>query len=121
MLKFSPQLTLGISAKDNATFDNFFAGKNAEIITALKNTASGKGERIIYLCGSSGQGCSHLLQASCAHAHQLGSVYLPLGNLLSLSPDVLHGLESLSLVCIDDLHLAAGQPEWEEAIFHLFN
>jgi DnaA-homolog protein len=123
MQKLLPQLTLGLSLKDEATFDNFYAGKNAEIVAELKKTASGQGERIIYLCGTRGQGCSHLLQASChyAHQHQLSSVYLPLANLLSLSPEVLNGLESLALVCLDDLHLATGHPEWEEAIFHLYN
>lgn len=123
MSSFSPQLTLGISVKDHITFDNFFAGNNLEIIAALKKTASGSGERIIYLCGSRGEGCSHLLQACCveAHAHQLTSVYLPLANLLSLSPDVLNGLETLNLICVDDLQLVTGHREWEEALFHLFN
>jgi len=123
MLKPSTQLTLGLSLRDEATFANFYAGNNAEIVTALKKTASGEGERIIYLCGTRVEGCSHLLQACChyAHKHQLGSVYLPLDNLISLTPEVLSGFESLSLVCIDDLHKISGRPEWEEAVFHLFN
>src|SRR5437016_4141019 len=29
--------------------------------------------------------------------------------------------ESLSLICIDDLHVIANIPEWEEAVFHLYN
>lgn len=120
---FSPQLTLGLSLKDEATFDNFYPGKNSEIVSALKKTASGSGERIIYLCGSRGQGLSHLLQAACHYAtpYQIRSVYLPLANLLSLTPEVLAGFESLELVCLDDLHMAAGKPEWEEALFHLYN
>ncbi len=123
MHKLSAQLTLGLSLKDEATFDNFFAGKNSEIISELKKTAKGDGERFIYLCGTRGQGCSHLLQASChyAYQHKLTSVYLPLGNLAALSPEILNGLEALSLVCIDDLHAIAGVAEWEEAIFHLYN
>lgn len=117
------QLPLGMSIRDEATFDNFYAGSNAEIVATLKDVASGQGENIIYLCANRGQGCSHLLQASChqAHLNQLSSVYLPLSNLSSMSPELLIGLESLSLVCIDDLHVIAGNPEWEEAIFHLFN
>jgi DnaA family protein len=117
------QLTLGLSLKDEATFANFYAGNNAEIVTSLKAVASGQGERIIYLCGARGEGCSHLLQACChhAHQHQLGSAYLPLENLLTLTPEVLNGFEAMSLVCIDDLHKIAGRPDWEEAVFHLFN
>ena len=123
MHKLSPQLTLGLSLKDEATFDNFYSGKNAEIVSELKKISSGQGEKVIYLCGTRGQGCSHLLQACCHHAHQyqLGSVYLPLANLLSLSPEILNGLEALSLVCLDDLQVVAGHPEWEEAIFYLYN
>lgn len=123
MQKLLAQLPLGLSLKDEATFDNFYQGKNAEIVSELKKSASGKGERVIYLCGARGEGLSHLLQACCHHAyqHQLRSVYLPIGNLLSLSPDMLNGFESLALVCLDNLHLLAGNPEWEEAIFHFYN
>lgn len=123
MQKKLSQLPLGLSLRDEATFSNFYAGKNAEMVTELKNTASGQGERIIYLCGTRGQGCSHLLQASCheAQQHQLTSAYLPLSSLLAISPEVLSGFETFSLVCIDDLHLAAGHPEWEEALFHFYN
>ncbi|RDI39847.1 DnaA regulatory inactivator Hda [Aquicella lusitana] len=121
--KSSAQLTLGLSLKDEATFDNFYAGKNAEMISALKKTSVGEGERVVYLCGSRGQGLSHLLQACCHYAHQQqrSSVYLPLAQLLPLSPEVLSGLEMLSLICLDDVHVVAGLPEWEEAIFHLYN
>lgn len=123
MHKPSAQLTLGLSLKDEATFSNFYADNNAEIIAEIKKTASGQGERVIYLCGTRGQGCSHLLQAAChyAHQHHITSVYLPLANLITLTPEVLSGLESLKLVCVDDLQVIAGHPEWEEAIFHLYN
>lgn len=123
MPEVSSQLALALNLKDEATFDNFYAANNAEIMQSLKQAAAGLGERIIYLCGSRGEGCSHLLQAVCHEAHLQGrtSVYLPLNNLIHLSPEVLNGLESLQIVCIDDLHVIAGKPEWEEAVFHLFN
>lgn len=123
MQTISPQLTLGLSIKDEATFDNFYPGRNLEVITELKKTARGIGEKVIYLCGSRGQGSSHLLQACCheAHLYQQTSVYLPLSQLVLMSPDMLQGLESLSLICIDDVHAIAGNAAWEEALFHLFN
>lgn len=123
MQKFSPQLPLGLSLKDELTFDNYYAGSNQEIVSVLKHSVSEQGERVIYICGSRGQGSSHLLQAAChyAHQHKLSSVYLPLANFVSMSPEILNGLEQLSVVCLDDLHAAAGLPEWEEAIFHLYN
>lgn len=132
MSKLPAQLTLGLSLKDEATFDNFYPGKNLELITELKKTIGDEknSERIIYLYGTRGQGCSHLLQASCHYAkqHHLSSVYLPIADLLSvknpgrmITPEVLNGLESLSIVCLDDLHAIAGHARWEEAIFHLYN
>ena len=123
MQKSSSQLTLGLSLKDEATFTNFYSAKNAEIVAQLKKTVNGQGEKVVYLCGTRGQGCSHLLQAACHYAHQqqMSSVYLPLAQLISLTPEVLNGLELLDLVCMDDLHIIAGNAEWEEAIFHLYN
>lgn len=117
------QQTLSLSRKDEATFDNFYGDKNIETVAELKKTARGDGERIIYLCGGRGQGCSHLLQASChyAHQHERSSVYLPLANLIAYSPEMLTGLETLALVCVDDLEVIAGNAQWEEALFHLYN
>jgi DnaA family protein len=117
------QLALGLSLKDEATFDNFYPGKNTEIIAALKKTASGQGERVTYLRGGEGQGCSHLLQACCHYAnlHHIRSVYLPFSQVTTLSSELLSGLESVALICLDDLQVIAGNLLWEEAIFHLYN
>lgn len=117
------QLTLGLNLKDEATFANFYAGNNQEIVAALTQLASGQGEQTTYLCAKRGQGRSHLLQACChaAYQHQLRSAYLPLEELITLAPEVLDGFESLDLVCIDDVHLIAGRADWEEAVFNLYN
>lgn len=117
------QMPLGLRLKEQATFDNYYIGEHAEVVTALKSAARGEGESIIYLCGPRGQGLSHLLQAACYEAslHHRSSVYLPLRELVALSPDMLLGLESLSLVCIDDVQVLAENKAWEEAVFHLFN
>jgi DnaA family protein len=117
------QLTLGVGLKDEATFANYYPGHNGPLIQELKKTASGKGERVIYFCGAGGEGCTHLLQACCHEANQnkLTAVYIPLASLIDFSPDIFEGLESLKLVCIDDLHLIAGRPAWEEAFFHVYN
>lgn len=117
------QLTLGVGLKDEATFANYYAGSNASLVQELKKTASGQGEKFIYFCGSGGQGRTHLLQACChaANQHGLSSVYLPLENLIEFSPGVFEGLDSLDLVCIDDLQKIAGNQQWEEALFHAYN
>ncbi len=118
------QLTLGLHLKDEATFDNFYCGKNTEIVNILKKAIHGESEKIIFLHGNRGQGCSHLLQACCheAYQHQISSVYLPFNYLLeSTHAELLQGLESLNVVCFDDLHVIAGRADWEEAVFHLYN
>jgi DnaA family protein len=121
--KMITQLTLGVGLKDEATFANFYPGNNAQLVTALKNAAQGNGEKIIYFYGAFGQGCTHLLQACCheAHQNQRSSVYIPLGKNNDFSPEIFEGLESLSLVCVDDVHCIAGNPLWEEALFHAYN
>lgn len=117
------QLTLGVGLKDEATFANFYSGKNEHLVTALKNATRTEGERVIYFYGSGGQGCTHLLQACCheAHQHQKSTVYIPLGNLTDFTPEIFDGLEALKLICVDDIHRIAGKPEWEEAFFHAYN
>jgi DnaA family protein len=121
--KMINQLTLGVGLKDEATFDNFYSGNNTQLVTALKDAAQGIGEKIIYFYGTFGQGCTHLLQACCheSHQHQRSSVYIPLSKNSDFSPEIFEGLESLQLVCVDDVHSIAGNPLWEEALFHAYN
>lgn len=123
MRALSSQLTLGFCLQDEATFANFHIGNNIEVVAQLQKTVQGSGERLVYLYGTRGQGCSHLLQACCHYAQQqqVTSVYLPFANLITMSPEVLMGLETLSVLCLDDVHLIAGLKDWEEAVFHLYN
>lgn len=119
----SSQLSLSIGLRDDATFANFLSADNAHIIAALQAQIRGCGENFQYLYGGEDAGKSHLLQAVCHLADELGlrSVYLPMEELALLSPDLLDGLEDLDLVCIDDLHLVAGRAKWETSLFHFFN
>ncbi|MEW5249308.1 DnaA regulatory inactivator Hda [Microbulbifer discodermiae] len=122
------QLTLGVSLRDDATFDNFYlspADENRQIVTALRQFAGGEfPEQVLYLWGEEGSGVSHLLQSVCQQAESLrrSFQYLPLAELLSLDPAIiLEGLEQLELVCFDDVHLLEAHPHWQTAIFHLYN
>ena len=47
--------------------------------------------------------------------------YLALKRLPKDAIASLEGLENLDLVCVDDLHVIAGDQAWEEALFHCFN
>lgn len=108
----SSQLALNIRLRDDATFENFVGSAAGKI----QGT-----DRMLYLWGRAGSGKSHLLQALChkVNAKKKDSIYLQdLGN---HSPEILHSLESFSLVCLDDIHEVIGDESWELDLFHLMN
>ncbi|ARN72967.1 DnaA regulatory inactivator Hda [Oceanicoccus sagamiensis] len=117
------QLPLAVQLRDDTTFDNFYAGDNALLLETLRAQLP-SGERYIFLYGASRGGRSHLLQAACHQADELGltSVYLPLTELRDYPPqELFEGLEQLSLVCLDDIDTVMGDSDWEQSLFHLFN
>lgn len=113
------QLPLAIGLQDSATFDNFEPGANRALLHALASD----GEPYLYFWGPAGCGKTHLLQAACRRAGEGGAqaVYLPARELVTLSPGVLEDLEALPLLCLDDVEALGGRPEWERALFDLFN
>lgn len=119
----SQQLALGLALQPALSFDTYIAGPNREALDALQRLGSGNGEPYIYLWGPSGVGKSHLLQAACAalYGPQQPVAYLPLAQAADYGPELLQDLESLALVCLDDLQYLAGQAAWEEALFDLYN
>jgi DnaA-homolog protein len=117
------QLPLGLTLKDSATFANFIAGPHSQAVLALQACAQGRGEAFIYLAGAAGTGKTHLLQAACHAAAQRGGTvaYLPLQRAAEFDTGMLEGLERMALVCLDDVQAVAGQADWEQALFVLFN
>ncbi len=118
------QLPLQIQLNDAATFDNFFVGTECKQLFDYLQHFLQHDQRLVYLWGQQSVGKSHLLQASChcVEQQQCQTLYLPLAELLSYPPDeLLADLEFVDLICIDDIELIAGQPEWEQALFHLYN
>lgn len=61
------QLLLDIAPTTQPTLDNFVAGRNLELLSALRHALAGGSERCFYVWGATGSGKSHLLQA-CARA-----------------------------------------------------
>lgn len=112
------QLTLGIRLRDDATFENYFAGENEQVIHNLHM----QNEPYVFLFGASGTGKSHLLQAACHQVGQQGFpvVYLPLAE-EGLKPAMLEGLESMRLIALDDIESVVGDDDWERALFNLYN
>jgi len=118
-----PQLPLKLRLDQRSDFDAFLPGSNAEALGQVRQLAAGRGEPFVFLWGPGGTGKSHLLQAAAMLAQGIGQTpaFLPLAEALSLDPEMTVGLHPLDLVCIDDIQSIAGQGEWEEALFDLFN
>ena len=117
------QLPLAYAWREGLSFDNFCGAGNAAVVQSLQQGADGSGDQFIYLWGTPGVGKSHLLQAACQRAAQQGRAvaYLPLAEFVEMPVEAFDGLQSLSLVCLDDVQAVAGMAHWEEALFHLYN
>lgn len=118
------QLALGVKLRDDARFDNFQGERNAAAASRLRAAIDQQpSQPSVLVCGDEDTGKSHLLQAVChvAEKQQRSSVCVSLEEFLPFGPRALDGLEMHSLVCLDDLDRIAGLPEWEEAVFHLYN
>lgn len=117
------QLSLNIQLRDDSVLESFYAGDNTQALQAIMALSRGVGESFVYCWGPTGVGRTHLLQAACHAAVEAGiaAAYVPLSESNSLDAALLQGLDTLSLVCIDDIDKIAGKPTWEEALFHLFN
>ncbi len=121
------QLALQIALDDAATFDNFHVtAANRALVNYLQEPAALA--QFTWLWGTPGAGCSHLLQAMCQQDMTADGVqpwaasfYVPLRQHDEWHPDILLGLESLHLICLDDVDAIAGRADWEHALFHLFN
>ncbi len=117
------QLAFDLYVHSDASLDNFVLGSNALVVNALKDMASGLGDQYCFIWAEKGDGLSHLLQAISRYAEQqaVQSLYLPLKELINLGPEVLRGVDAVSLVCLDDIDSVAGDAAWEEALFYTFN
>ncbi|MFK7734019.1 MAG: DnaA regulatory inactivator Hda [Pseudomonadales bacterium] len=119
------QLVLGISLREHSDFANFKIGdKNQELVAALKKFSAQSVPAVMLLHGEKQTGRSHLLEASCAAASELGvsTAYLPMQELQSSNPvELLEGLDAVDLLAIDDLDLVLHDEHWAKALFHLYN
>lgn len=117
------QLVLPLRLDDHAVFASFHAHGNETLVATLQQIASDDGHGHDYGCwlwGGVASGKTHLLQAVCDKAGDR-SVYIPLATLAATGPEILEGLASRELVCIDDIDSVAGRGEWERALFDLCN
>lgn len=112
------QLPLGVRLPDRAVFASFLPARNREAVDYVGRLASGEISGIAWVCGASGSGKSHLLQAVCARASDsMRAGYVPLQELASLGVEVLEGLRQLECLCVDDLEQIVGRLDWERGLF----
>jgi DnaA family protein len=113
------QLPLRIGLRDSVTFANFYPGPNAAVVHLLQSAH----EPFLYLGGPRGCGRSHLLQAACHAMSEAGAqaAYLPLEECMAMGPQMLEGMEQMALLALDDVERLAGNAQWEQALFHLYN
>jgi DnaA family protein len=119
---FSPQIPLQLTPARDSRFENFVSGPNHAVVRALEHLPDEPGSHV-FLYGGDGSGKTHLLNAVCVETRerQGRAFYLALKRLPKDAIASLQGLEQLDLVCVDDLHVIAGDMAWEEALFHCFN
>ena len=116
----------GFAVRSDAFFSNFYAPGSLKMVkdSLIAQVKGNNGFAAIYLCGIHGAGKSHLLQATCNLAEEQGktSLFLPLREIMAFTPsEILENAGDADVVCLDDVDLVAGNPAWEEALFHLYN
>jgi DnaA family protein len=117
------QLPLGVQLGVSMRFETYVAGANAGAVEALRRLAAGTAPAPVWIYGLRGTGKSHLLQAACAAAGDLGraAAYLPLAQVRGDGAQRLDGFERLELVALDDVESVAGDAAFEAALFTLYN
>jgi DnaA family protein len=114
------QMALPVRLKSAQTFETFVSGPNHALIKSVIRRCEQGSLPMFWLWSVGGAGRSHLLQALCHRSSSYGRscVYLPLTE-SSFHPAMLEGMESLSMVCVDDIDAVFPEPEWEHALFKL--
>jgi DnaA family protein len=119
----SKQLALGLTLPESTGLESYLPASNQQAVSDLAACAGGTGEPFIYLWGAPQTGKSHLLQAATQLADQAGrsALYIPLDQATQLSPAIFDDLEQMDLICLDVVEGIAGNTDWEQALFGLFN
>jgi DnaA family protein len=109
------QLPLAMALREESTFASWVGAAGPQLKSVLCEGG------IILVIGAACSGRTHLLQAACADARARGESAIYVAGPRSLEPVMLDDLGELHTVCLDDMDVVAGHPQWEERLFHLTN
>lgn len=113
-----------IALHDGPRYNSFYQNTgNSIVINDLRTSIKSIEHKQILLWGAGKSGKSHLLQASCysAFEHHMLTAYFPLATLQQYGVRIFAGIKQYRLICIDEIDVVLGKPQWEEALFHLIN
>jgi len=115
------QLVLPIAGGNKASFENFWVGEHTELVSAIHACVQLGEPSLIYFYGPKSAGKSHLMSAvmRLAKAEVINTSYLCLAH-PSASIELLETVDVHHIVCVDDIHLWAGDRQKERALFNLF-
>jgi len=114
------QLALPLQLADHAVFASFLSDGNETLVATLSGIAGGQHGHGCWLWGAPSAGKTHLLQAVCDAAGDRAA-YVPMSMFVETGAEILDGLATRELICIDDVDDVFGRPEWELALFNLCN
>ena len=121
------QLPLSINVSPKQDFASFVVGSDTPVCHTLQNIHATNAS-IVFICGPTGCGKSHLLNAVClAQPAEHPFMFLDAATLAPYfqEPDdareVLNGLELNHLICIDNIDSLLPNSQWQFALFDLIN
>ncbi|MCH9698142.1 MAG: DnaA regulatory inactivator Hda [Gammaproteobacteria bacterium] len=117
------QQILAFESRQGYSFADYLPAGNQHVIDLLSGFIDTARDNTVFLWGDSGLGKTHLLHACCQSAAQQGKQvqFVSLAQCLNSQPALFNGLERSQLLCIDDINLITSHPDWEIALFNLFN
>ncbi len=105
------QMLLGIAPEWIPSLENFVAGRNVELLSALRHAlSSSQGERCLYIWGEAGSGKTHLLQAIVVSARNAGKSAICLCGAVP---------QAMEVVAVDDVEML--DEDAQIALFALYN
>lgn len=117
------QMPLNLSLTERPTLDQWIEPPDSHVAESLVAYLKDIGRTPLYLRGGPATGKTHCALAlhHAATSKGVSSLYLAASDLGRFGASVLTQVVDTPLLIIDDLDRLTGEPDWDEALFHLFN